>query len=82
LIQEQLKLRCKGRKIYVPDDASISPFFPSIGLSGPIGSQRAHAIINAYLLAFFDRHLKNLSKPLLDRPAKQYPEVLFNTRRP
>jgi pimeloyl-ACP methyl ester carboxylesterase len=53
-----------------------------LGLSGPIGAQRAHRIVNAYSLAFFDRHLKGQPAVLLDGPAAQYPEVLFETRRP
>jgi hypothetical protein len=53
-----------------------------LGLSGPIGVQRAHIIINAYSLAFFDRHLKGRPAALLDGPAERYPEVLFETRRP
>jgi hypothetical protein len=44
------------------------------GLSGPVGVQRAHQIINAYSLAFFDRHLKGRPAALLDGPAEQYPE--------
>lgn len=52
-----------------------------IGFSGPMGSQRAHSIINAYTLAFFDRHLKDRPAALLDRPPEQYPDVIFETRR-
>lgn len=60
----------------------LSPLFPAIGFSGPIGSQRAHEIINAYSVAFFDKHLKGQRATLLDEPAEQYPEVIFETRRP
>jgi hypothetical protein len=52
------------------------------GLSGPVGVQRAHQIINADSLAFFDRHLKGRPAALLDGSADQYPEVLLETRRP
>jgi hypothetical protein len=55
---------------------------PRLGLSGPIGAQRAHSIINAYSLAFFDRHLKSQPATRFDGPTKQYPEVHFETRRP
>ena len=68
--------------IDLTDDTYISPIFPYIGFSGPIGIQRMHAIINAYSVAFFDKHLKNVSTTLLDGPPKQYPEVLFETHRP
>ena len=60
----------------------VSPLAQMIGFSGPIGSQRAHEIVNAYSVAFFDQHLKGQSAVLLDGPAAQYPEVIFETRRP
>ncbi|MBK8784692.1 MAG: carboxylic ester hydrolase [Anaerolineales bacterium] len=68
--------------IDLTDASYISPIFPAIGFSGPIGIQRAHDIINAYSLAFFDQHLKGSSETLFDGLAKQYPEVIFETRRP
>jgi predicted dienelactone hydrolase len=68
--------------IDLTDDNTISPIFPMIGFSGPIGSQRARDIINAYSLAFFNRHLKNLPEALLEGSSKQFAEVLFEARRP
>jgi len=68
--------------IDLTDDTYISPIFPTIGFGGPIGIQRAHNIINAYSLAFFDRYLKGQAGTLLNGPAKQYPEILFESRRP
>jgi len=65
--------------IDLTDDNYLSPIFPYIGLSGPIGSQRAHEIINAYTLAFFDRYLKNAPEALLEGPSRQFPEVLLET---
>ena len=60
-----------------------SPLWSWLGVTGPIAGQRAHSIINAYSLAFFDRHLRRRSTALLDGPAaEQYPEVLFEARRP
>jgi len=59
-----------------------SPITSQLGLTGPINGQRAHDIINAYSLAFFDKHLKGQPSTLLDRPAAQYPDVLFETRQP
>lgn len=58
----------------------LSPIFISGFSGGPIGSQRAHEIINAYSLAFFDKHLKGESQALLDGPVPQYPEVIFSSR--
>ena len=61
----------------------LSPIFPIPGISGgPIGSQRAHEIINAYSVAFFDKHLKGEPQALLDGPAAHYPEVIFEKRGP
>src|SRR5215216_1941469 len=60
----------------------LTPLVPRLGLSGPIGVQRAHSIINAYSLVFFDRHLKSQPATRFDGPTKKYPEVTFETRRP
>ncbi len=60
----------------------ISPVSPLIGLGGPIGSQRAHEIVNAYSVAFFDKHLKGEPEALLDGPPAHYPEVIFEKRGP
>jgi hypothetical protein len=60
----------------------LSPLASRLGLSGPIGAQRGHRIVNAYSLAFFDQHLKGQPAALLDGPAKQYPDVRFETYRP
>lgn len=54
-----------------------SPLTSWLGISGPINTRRAHDIINAYGLAFFDRHLKGLPAALLDKPTTTYPEVRF-----
>lgn len=64
------------------DIASWTPLAAQLGLSGPIDAQRAHDIVNAYSLAFFDRHLLGRPARILDGPASQYPEVLFEARRP
>lgn len=53
-----------------------------LGLLGPVDARRAHRIVNAYTVAFFDRHLKGLRTPLLDGPAAQYPEVCLEARLP
>ncbi len=68
--------------IDVTDLTGLSPIFPIIGFSGPIGGQRAHDIVNTYSAAFFDKHLKGQPAALLDGPTEQYPEVRFETRRP
>jgi predicted dienelactone hydrolase len=64
------------------DIPSWSPLLRLVGLAGPINVRRVHSVINAYSLALFDRHLKGRPAALLDGPVDQYPEVLFETRRP
>lgn len=64
------------------DIATGTPLAAKLGLAGPIDGRHAHEIINAYSLAFFDRHLLGRPANLLDGPAKRYPEVLFESRRP
>jgi hypothetical protein len=64
------------------DAPLLSPLTSWLGVTGPIDAQRAHSIVNAYSLAFFDRNLLGRPEKLLDGPAKQYPEVLFESRRP
>ncbi len=61
---------------------AFCPLAALLGLAGPIDEQKAHDIVNAYSLAFFDRHLRGRPSTLLDGPAKQYPEVMFESRRP
>lgn len=63
------------------DVPMLSPLTTRLGISGPIGARRAHDIINAYTLAFFDRHLRGRPAPLLDRPAAEYPEVRIDSHR-
>ena len=60
----------------------FSPFAPQLGFAGPIDAQRAYDIVNAYSLAFFDQHLLGHPAALLTGSTKQYPEVIFETRRP
>ena len=81
------RLTGDGYYVQVPgtfhaDMTDVPLLSPAAGLWGPIGVQRAHRIISAYSVAFFDRHLKGRPAALLDGPAEQYPEVLFETRRP
>ena len=64
------------------DIASWTPLARVLGLAGPIDKGRAHGIVNAYSLAFFDRHLLGRPATLLDGASRAYPEVLFESRRP
>jgi hypothetical protein len=67
------------------DGRLLSPLLPERGLTGPIDGARARTILNAYSVAFFDRHLRNRHSPLLDGPAAAFPDVRLerhNSRRP
>jgi predicted dienelactone hydrolase len=81
-----------GFLVLVPNmfhqNLSDFPYFvaPPLGAwlgLGPIDSRRAHRIINAYSLAFFDRYLKgDTAQPLLAGRASQFPDVLLEARGP
>jgi len=52
----------------------LSPLAPQLGLKGPINGKRVTAIVNDYLLSFFDMTLKGIPTDLFDPPSP-YPEV-------
>jgi hypothetical protein len=58
------------------------PVSSKLGMTGAVSSSRMFEIINAYSVAFFDKHLKGKPAPLLDGPSLRIPEVHFETRRP
>jgi pimeloyl-ACP methyl ester carboxylesterase len=47
---------------------------------GSVDSARANKIVNAYVLAFFDKYLKGKAAPLLDGPSADYKEVQFQSK--
>jgi Platelet-activating factor acetylhydrolase, isoform II len=49
-------------------------------VTGPIDGKRAHDIVNAYSVAFFDKYLNGPPSNFLDGFAKQFPEVQFEKR--
>jgi predicted dienelactone hydrolase len=53
---------------------------PPRAVVGDIDPERMLAIINAYVLAFFDQHLKGEKIPLLEGPSSDYPEVTITTK--
>ena len=59
-----------------------TPLAPLLGLAGPIDGPRAHDIVNAYSLEFFERHLMGQATQLLDGSQGRFPEVTFESRRP
>ncbi|MCC3774168.1 dienelactone hydrolase family protein [Streptomyces sp. UNOB3_S3] len=47
------------------------------GAFGTLKADRATALTRTYVSAFFDRHLRGVPNPLLERPSAAYPEVAF-----
>lgn len=47
------------------------------GQSTPLDPARAIDVTRTYLAALFDQHLKHGSRPVLDAPPPQFPEVVF-----
>lgn len=62
------------------DAPLLSPLTSVLGLTGPIEPKRAHDILTAYSLAFFDSALKGQARPLLDTSSSRYPEVRAEAR--
>lgn len=60
----------------------ISPLLKWAGAVGSIDGERMQQIVNAYTLAFFNKHLKGENAPLLNAPSPDYPEVRFRSRTP
>ena len=56
----------------------LSPLTPQLGLKGPINGKRVTAIINDYLLSFFDMTLKNEAANLFNWQSQKYLEVKFS----
>ena len=52
----------------------LTPLAPQLGLKGPINGKRVTAIVNDYLLSFFDLALKNRTTDLFEN-SNYYPEI-------
>jgi predicted dienelactone hydrolase len=59
-----------------------SPVLKFTKAFGPINGYRMIKIVNDYVLAFFDKHLKGEMSPLLDGPSADYPDVEFQSHVP
>lgn len=60
----------------------LTPLAPALKLKGPLEGNRTLQIVTDYLIAFFDQQLKGQTRPLLNGPAPDYPEVQFESRQP
>jgi hypothetical protein len=56
----------------------LSPLAPRLGLKGPINGNRVTAIINDYLLSFFNSTLEGVPTDLFQEQNQKYNEVMFN----
>lgn len=67
------------------DFSMLSPVFRRMGFLGKIDGARMERIMNHYLVAFFDTHLKTgggESSAFLDSSSAVYPEVRLSSRAP
>ncbi len=62
------------------DIPHFSPLLKWFGITGTIDATRAHSIINAYTVAFFDRYLAGPPATILDGANEQFPEVRLERR--
>ena len=60
--------------------SDLTLFYPRDTVS--IDPRRAHTIINAYTLAFFDQYLRDKPSPLLEGTSSTFPEVTFRRKSP
>lgn len=56
----------------------LSPLAPQLGLKGPINGKQVTAIVDDYLLSFFDMTLKGESTSLFESQSQKYKEVKFH----
>lgn len=74
-------LKGSTHSTYIADEAILGPIVP--GLKDPLATidgTRAVKVINTYVVAFFDEHLKGIDSTLLKGPAPSYPEVYFRVQ--
>ncbi len=73
---DSYKLILLGASKYSFTDLPLySPIF-----SSEIGTDRAHRIINDYVLSFFNKYLKDIGSNLLNAPSPDYYEIQFNKK--
>ncbi len=58
------------------DVQHFSPIFKVVGATGEIKVERADLVVNAYVLAFFDRHLREMTVSSSSESIKLYPEIM------
>ncbi len=74
-------LKGSTHSTYITDEALLGPMVPGLGDPlATIDGRRAVTIIDAYVAAFFDKHLKGIDSTLLSGPTSAYPEVDFRVQ--
>jgi predicted dienelactone hydrolase len=58
----------------------FSPLFAAVGAAGFLPPERMEHVLNSYLLAFFDKHLRGVDSPLLHGTSPDFPEVSIRFR--
>ncbi len=66
--------------VNLTDVPLFSPLLSWSGMTGPEGGKRAHNIINAYSVSFFDEYLEGPTSSFLHSATKHFPEVQFEKR--
>lgn len=62
------------------DFTVLLPSFRHVGMLGSIGGSRQEKIMNDYVTAFFNKHLKEASEPLIDERLSQYAEATIEAK--
>ena len=60
----------------------LTPFSGFLPERGALNGERTLHVVDTYMLAFFDKYLKNQPSPLLNGPSVDYPEVQFESQSP
>ena len=60
----------------------LTPLSALLPERGALNGERALHVVDTYMLAFFDKYLKNQPSPLLNGASRDYPEVQFRSRLP
>ncbi len=63
------------------DTPNWTPLASRPDVTRTIDAMPAHEIVNAYSLAFFDRHLRAGPTNLIDASSSLFPEVILETKR-
>jgi len=81
-LAETYRVTIAGTKHLSFSDVSImAPIYgKQLGYLGPLDGHKVMHIVNDYVVAFFDKHLKGLDAPILAGPSPDYPEVKFESR--